>query len=166
MSLANQDNIPLYLVSLSGGGYRAALYHAGVLRALHMHHGFYPDPPQGLGPPVTYISAVSGGALPASLWNVALSRQGLTDMGESWPERKLLDLIGRTPSLGGRLNWLIRRVSLQTSWRSFVAEWWRDALQDASRRPSSLGRSAVGVHAYDPGLDHRYDPPGVVSSRS
>jgi NTE family protein len=46
-------------LALSGGGYRAAAFHLGVLRALHA---------RGLLERVAVISAVSGGALLAAAW--------------------------------------------------------------------------------------------------
>lgn len=53
-------------LALSGGGFRAAAFHLGVLRALHA---------RGLLDRVAVVSAVSGGALLAAAW-VARGREG------------------------------------------------------------------------------------------
>lgn len=53
-------------LALSGGGFRAAAFHLGVLRALHA---------RGLLDRVAVVSAVSGGALLAAAW-VARAREG------------------------------------------------------------------------------------------
>ena len=44
---------------LSGGGYRAALFHLGALRRLHEI---------GILEQVTHVSSVSGGSLIAAIW--------------------------------------------------------------------------------------------------
>ena len=74
------------LVSLSGGGYRAALYNAGTLRALHAAGLFKPKHS-------LIVNAVSGGALPAVIWREFLHAGKRDD--EYWPENSLLELLIR-----------------------------------------------------------------------
>src|SRR5947209_5625099 len=91
------------LVSLSGGGYRAALFHAGVLRVFHSAGLFEQDSDH----PVI-VNAVSGGSLPTVLWNEYLHVAESEDPENAWPEEAVLDLVNRTPTFGGRFNWQIR----------------------------------------------------------
>jgi hypothetical protein len=103
---------PLFLVSLSGGGFRAALYHAGVLRALH-EAGMLEATRRKR---IVFINAVSGGAIPALIWD-AFGRAPVGD--RLWPEKLLLDLVTSVPR--GRLNWKVRGSN---SWRKFLISWW------------------------------------------
>jgi predicted acylesterase/phospholipase RssA len=115
--LAAFRRFPLFLISLSGGGFRAALYHAGVLRALH-ESGILV---RSCDSHRVLVNAVSGGAIPALIWDSFLrsSRDGL------WPEQKLLSLITSVPCLGGKFNWKLRRPG---AWERFLKQWWeRDA---------------------------------------
>jgi patatin-like phospholipase len=104
-----------HFVSLSGGGFRAALYHAGVLRALHENRLLDRD---------SFVNCVSGGVLAASIWEIFLSKEdNLQDKEESFPEDELLKLIAGTPRFGGRFNWLIRRFTFRETWREYLAKW-------------------------------------------
>ena len=87
------------LISLSGGGYRASLYHSGVLRTLY-EAGIF----NNYGKPI--ICAVSGGTLPAMLWDLFLrAKKDFQNVNELWPELQLLKLVEKTPRLFGRFNW-------------------------------------------------------------
>lgn len=88
------------LISLSGGGYRAALYNAGALRAFHVADMLDKSS-------YHMVNAVSGGAIPTLIWREYLSssRKG----GDAlWPEKALFDLVLTTPSRGGGFNWHLR----------------------------------------------------------
>ncbi len=144
MSLNKQTNIPIHLVSLSGGGYRAALFHCGVLRALHLLHRFAPDPPPGMGSPALYVSGVSGGAISASLWRLTLAYRGLDDIVAMWPERMLLDLIDRTPAFGGKWNWFVRRIFRLSSWKDHIDKWWMRTTAQAERNSTGVALGTIG----------------------
>lgn len=109
-------------VSLSGGGYRAALFHAGVLRALQAAGFFALSPVRHV-----IVNAVSGGAIPAVLWQQYLHSAIAVEETDFWPEEALLDLVTSTPRLGGAFNWQLRggwRWARQ-KWEKFLTAWWR-----------------------------------------
>lgn len=90
-----QRYAPLHVgLALSGGGYRAALVHAGVVDALGQ-----------LGVPVTHLSAVSGGAIIASYLSVGGSPAAFRDAVAAGRFRMTRDLLAapnlvRLPSPG------------------------------------------------------------------
>ncbi|MGE0851992.1 MAG: patatin-like phospholipase family protein [Hyphomicrobiaceae bacterium] len=106
---------PVFLVSLSGGGFRAALYHAGVMRSLHEAGIVVFD----CRSHKVFVNAVSGGAIPALIWDCYL-RSNVAD--SLWPEKTLLDLVTSVPRFGGRYNWKIRTTR---SWFNYLAKWWQ-----------------------------------------
>ena len=111
-----------YLISLSGGGYRAALFHAGVLRAFHAFGLFR----EGALERDIIVNSVSGGALPSILWRrYMMSRESYT-LEDSWPENALLDLVCSTPILGGEWNWILRGTGVwaRQRWEAFLQNWW------------------------------------------
>lgn len=85
------------VISLSGGGYRAALYNAGVLRAFHAAGKLETSD-------YHLVNAVSGGAIPAMIWReyMGAARESRDDL---WPELALFDLVLSSPSRGGGFNW-------------------------------------------------------------
>lgn len=87
------------LISLSGGGYRAALYNAGVLRAF--------DVADSLHRPDLIVNSVSGGTIPTMIWREFL-RSGQKSRDDPWPEHTLLDLVLSSPTFGGPINWHIQ----------------------------------------------------------
>lgn len=103
-------------VSLSGGGYRAALYNAGVLRALHAANILYDAD--------MIVNAVSGGSIPAVLWRHYLKAG--PNWPTYWPEDALLELVSSTPRLGGRFNWTLRGLHFRSTkaWQKFLENWW------------------------------------------
>lgn len=106
-----------HIISLSGGGYRAALYHAGVLRALNTA-GFF-DLENVI------VNSVSGGGIPAIIWREFTS----TPKGhkeDTWPETTLLDLVESTPRLGGRFNWQLLGgwFRARDYWKRHLERWW------------------------------------------
>lgn len=113
--LGGLGRLPLYLVSLSGGGFRSALYNAGVLRVLHedeklvrlcrTHHVF--------------VNAVSGGTIPALIWDAYIRAVSISE--PLWPEKVLLDLVTSAPRLGGRYNWGFK---IRGAWEVFLTHWW------------------------------------------
>lgn len=108
------------MISLSGGGYRAALYHAGILRALHEANLFY-----NYGKPI--ICAVSGGSFPAALWDLFLrAKEEFQNENKLWPEIQLLELIEKTPKLFGRWNWAVKGCCFfaKRSWYKYLSDWW------------------------------------------
>jgi hypothetical protein len=114
---AGQPRLPFRLVSLSGGGYRAALFHAGVMRALHA---------AGELDTKRYrvaVNAVSGGVVPAMLWRAFLSRDCDDDL---WPERALLDLVTRGPMFPwfGRMGLYFASARFRDAWFRHVFKWW------------------------------------------
>ena len=114
---------PLFLISLSGGGFRAALYHAGVLRA-HFESGIFK---LGSQEHDVIINAVSAGAIPAMVWNEFLSGDSDFQISDPyWPEEKILNLVTTGPSFGGKWNWKIRGVIFhaQDAWLAHLDKWW------------------------------------------
>lgn len=111
--LAGLAGQPVFLVSLSGGGFRASLYHAGVLRVLH-EVGLLVAWRQVL------VNAVSGGAIPALIWDTYLRSAAIDRL---WPEQALLELVTSVPRLGGRYNWTLRT---HNAWEQFLRRWWRN----------------------------------------
>lgn len=82
--------MPCQLVSLSGGGYRAALFHAGVMRALCTANILTRE---GFLDRNVVITAVSGGSITAMLWEAFMAHGG----DGWWPEEALLDLVTEGP---------------------------------------------------------------------
>ena len=126
-------------VSLSGGGYRAALFHAGVLRALQAAGFFALSPVRHV-----IVNAVSGGAIPAVLWQQYLHSTMAEQENDRWPEEALLDLVTSTPRLGGAFNWQLRggwRWARQ-KWEKFLTAWW----QRIAPAPGSNRLERFGVH--------------------
>jgi hypothetical protein len=116
------DVYSLRLVTLSGGGYRAALYHAGVLRALYDSGFLTADDSSRVQ---VIVNAVSGGSIPAVLWDQVINVcPGVLDADPLWPERAVLRLVESSPTYGERFNWLIRRIHPSLSWRAFLHNWW------------------------------------------
>jgi len=74
-------------LAMSGGGYRAALVHAGVVEALGQ-----------MGIPVTHLSSVSGGSILGSYLSVGGSPQAFRDAVAAGRFRMLRDLLA-TPNL-------------------------------------------------------------------
>jgi len=68
-------------LSLSGGGYRAMLFHAGVLRRLN---------DAGYLPRISRVSSVSGGSIAAGVLALAWEKLGFDDTGSS---TKFVDLV-------------------------------------------------------------------------
>ncbi len=115
--LTSVSELHYHLISLSGGGYRAALYHAGVLRALHAAEFFDREN--------VIVNSVSGGAIPAIIWREFTSTQkGRKE--ETWPETTLLDLVESSPIVGGRFNWQLLGgwFFAQNCWRRHIERWW------------------------------------------
>lgn len=113
------------LVSLSGGGYRAALFNAGVLRTLNEKK--YLDHRHDSGPKNVIVNAVSGGSIPAALWNRFLrSSEYESNPAELLPERELIRLVTTSPALFGRFNWHAKGfvVGAQASWYKHLLRWW------------------------------------------
>jgi hypothetical protein len=110
------------LISLSGGGYRAALFCAGVLRAFHFAQVFHYDSRTSN----IVVNSVSGSALPTVLWKRYLSSKLARNPQDAWPEKALLDLVCSSPALGGRFNWMIRGFGLHARqrWEAFLRTWW------------------------------------------
>lgn len=127
------------LLSLSGGGFRASLYHGGVLRALYKADKLNY---------ATFVNAVSGGAIPAIIWDTFLSKSNSFErVSPSWPEETLLDFIFGTPRLGGQYNWWVRYLILRDNWAKYLHKWWNRIQQSLSghepdhtggRRPNIL----------------------------
>ena len=118
-------SIKRLLVSLSGGGYRAALFNAGVLRTLNAKR--YLDHIHDSGPQNVIINAVSGGSIPAALWNRFLrSSEYESNPEELHPERELIRLVTSSPSLCGRFNWHAKGfiIGAQVSWYRHLLRWW------------------------------------------
>jgi hypothetical protein len=127
--LGGRGGLPIYPVSLSGGGFRSALYNAGVLRVLHedgklvrrcrTHHVF--------------VNAVSGGTIPALIWDAHIR-----DVSESeplWPEKVLLDLVTSVPRLGGRYNWGFK---IRGAWEVFLTHWWERHMHGIQSEDAAL----------------------------
>jgi predicted acylesterase/phospholipase RssA len=136
---------PTALFSLSGGGFRAALFHAGVLRGAHSL-GLIES---GIGNQAV-VNAVSGGAIPALIWDrflrTAYRRRA---SNEWWPERAILELVVNAPAVGGQFNWLVRRLTLSSGWLAYLNAWWtRNATQ-----LGACGPSASGTHFFVQALD-------------
>ena len=113
------------LISLSGGGFRSALFNAGVLRVLH-EKGLL-DVSTDIRPRNVIVSAVSGGSIPAALWDRFLkSEQFQLSPKALLPESELLRLVTTCPKLLGKLNWHLRGwgIFAQRSWRQFLSKWW------------------------------------------
>ncbi|WP_300074206.1 patatin-like phospholipase family protein [uncultured Ruegeria sp.] len=113
------------LVSLSGGGYRAALFNAGVLRTLNEKR--YLDHIHDDGPQNVVVNAVSGGSIPAALWSRFLrSSEYESNPAELHPERELIRLVTSSPSLFGRFNWHAKGfvIGAQKSWYKHLLRWW------------------------------------------
>ena len=114
---------PLFLISLSGGGFRAALYHAGVLRA-HFESGAFE---LGSQEHDVIINAVSAGAIPAMVWNeFLLGDSEFQSSNPYWPEQKILNLVTTGPKFGGQWNWQFRGVIFraQDAWLAHLIKWW------------------------------------------
>ncbi len=113
------------LISLSGGGYRAALFNAGVLRTLNEKR--YLDHIHDAGPRNVMVNAVSGGSIPAALWSKFLrSTEYENNPSELYPERELIRLVTSSPSLFGRFNWHAKGFlfGAQTAWYKHLLRWW------------------------------------------
>ena len=109
----------LRMISLSGGGYRAMLYHAGVMRVL-ADEGWLDAPGQS-----TVLCAVSGGSITANVWDLNLSREPeSTNQEPLWPERMLLRLLELSPRLGGRVGTYVRNQIRRSHWQNVLAHWW------------------------------------------
>lgn len=128
-----------YLISLSGGGYRASLFHAGVLRVLHdsgvlvVNLEFDRD--------FVFVNAVSGGSIPACIWNRFLRSQEYADNPSSMlPEEVLIDLIENSPRRLGRFNWHLRGGLFwrQTVWFHYFERWWEN-LRITEKPPGPAG---------------------------
>lgn len=148
------------LVSLSGGGYRAALFNAGVLRALHEKGHL--DLIHDSGPKNVIVNAVSGGSIPAALWNFFLrSSEYQDDSSTFYPEKELIRLVTSSPSFLGRFNWHAKGLFLgaQSAWYRHLLSWW-EAIPWKEHIPklfySTKGRSidkrltVPGSHQYYP----------------
>lgn len=96
-------------LSLSGGGFRASLFHLGVLKRL--------DELKVL-PKITHISSVSGGSITASLY-VFLRRNRDERFKFSECEEKLLKAIKKNP----RVRWLIINTLLRAALRTLPLTW-------------------------------------------
>ena len=134
----------LFLISLSGGGFRAALYHAGVLRA-HFESGIFKPGSQEHD---VFINAVSGGAIPAMVWNEFLSGDSDHQISNPyWPEEKILNLVTTGPSFGGKWNWLIRGVIFraQDAWLAHLNKWWDSCSIPAGRKVRLGGVNKPGL---------------------
>lgn len=102
-------------ISLSGGGFRAAFYHAGALRVFHEAQRLDGH---------TFINCVSGGALAAVIWEMYLSTKKAFQIEyDDFPERVLIELMRGTPKFGGRYNWLKGRIPFIKTWREHLREW-------------------------------------------
>lgn len=123
---------PLYIISLSGGGFRAALFHAGVLRA-HFDAGIFDEDSRNHN---VIINAVSGGAIPAMVWQKFLSGDPeFQESNPTWPEERILELITSGPRFGGQFNWLIKGAFIyaQKAWLSHLENWWQGCGVPVSR---------------------------------
>lgn len=118
----------LILISLSGGGYRASLFHAGVLRTFY-EKGIISRSSED----IVLVSAVSGGSIPALVWNAFLRGYSSDPV---WPEKQIFKLIEKSPHRG--IAWLIRRLKDKNPWLSFLKEWWTDV--ETSIRPNYLNQ--------------------------
>jgi hypothetical protein len=116
------------LISLSGGGYRAALFNAGALRAL--------DSAGLLDDSNLIVNAVSGSAIPAMLWEKYLAAHK-KKAARAWPETSLLSLVSKTPRFGGQYNWQLRGGWFRATraWHGFLENWWSSLEQ----LPQGLG---------------------------
>lgn len=95
-------------VSLSGGGYRAAAFHLGMLRLLHR---------AGLLDDVVGLSTVSGGTLVGMSWTVSLVD------GEPFPDfhQRFSEWMQRTNVIGEALAGLTeRRSEARDAWPSLI----------------------------------------------
>jgi hypothetical protein len=108
-------------LSLSGGGFRAALFHLGVLRAFQAAGRFDLGSERNV-----IVNAVSGGALPAILWRQYLHSVAAEDPDNKWPEEALLDLVCSSPRLGGQFNWQVAGAWKWAGlkWQQFLTRWW------------------------------------------
>lgn len=80
------------MICLSGGGFRAALFHTGVLRAIYeREEPRYADP---VVFPYTLLACVSGGALPAAVWSLHRPKSFHVDYG---PERIIRRVVSSSP---------------------------------------------------------------------
>ncbi|MCH9026670.1 MAG: patatin-like phospholipase family protein [Proteobacteria bacterium] len=116
-----------YLISLSGGGYRAALFNAGVLRTLHEADILRPNlEPDRLH---VLVNAVSGGAIAAEIWNRFLRSEEYDQDKDSFaPEEALIALVEGSPRFLGKFNWHWRGavIRAQEAWFRHLHAWWRN----------------------------------------
>ncbi len=123
IALRNRET-PMLLVSLSGGGFRASLFHLGVLRAMY-ELGQLRD---GSAFSPIIVNAVSGGAISAVIWDAYLqvcNHEEWSKQNPMWPEQQLLKLIAMSPKFGGGSRFSIRGYIPRWSWRGRLARWWR-----------------------------------------
>ena len=112
----------MFLMSLSGGGYRAALFHAGVMRVVSdlgkLSFEAY-DP--------VFINCVSGGAITGVIWDAYLGGSPpWREDNRLWPERQLLRLIEMSPLVGGRSRLSFRGYIPWLSWYGVLRKWWNE----------------------------------------
>ena len=138
-------DMTLVLISLSGGGYRASLFHSGVLRVFH-EKGILRRSTDTM----VLLSAVSGGSIPALLWDAYLRTDSTWQKSQPlWPERQLLRLIAKSPSIGaclrkfapyigGMLTWRTRGFFVTNPWHSLLVKWWNEVESSFSRHLDPL----------------------------
>ena len=116
------------IVSLSGGGYRAALFHAGVLRTLHELGALRPRDETNRRR--VLVNSVSGGSIPALVWDRFLRSEQYwaRNKSEVAPERIILDLVAASPVGFGVLSHHFTGVSkgAQQNWRKQLQKWWEN----------------------------------------
>lgn len=101
------------------------MFNAGVLRTLNEKQ--YLDHIHDSGPQNVIINAVSGGSIPAALWNKFLrSSEYKNNSSELHPERELIRLVTSSPRLFGRFNWHANGfvIRAQASWYRHLLRWW------------------------------------------
>lgn len=123
MALESEGVRPPMGLALSGGGFRASLFHLGVLRRL-WELGVLPGAPARAWQPgrITHISAVSGGAITAALYALTLAQQAKQKLPLSFVEFQRALLVGIKKNL--RRRWLLLRVLLPAG----AGFWAADAL--------------------------------------
>jgi len=99
--------LPLISLALSGGGYRAMLFHVGTLRRLN---------DAGLLPELSVVSSVSGGSIVAGLLAQRWYRLGFNDEGKATRfieeiENPLRDLASRTTDVSAAIGSMLPFMS-------------------------------------------------------
>jgi hypothetical protein len=118
------------------------------MRALHKANICNGDPENPFN---VAVSAVSGGSLPAVLWDHFLRcHLDDQDMFPNWPEEALLALVTKAPHFAGQFNWTLRRLTGRSGWRPYLEHWWSAATRSLGKPIlASLGHTVFLVQVLD-----------------